>query len=77
LRQALNRSLPLGWLIGNGGLRTGIAPAFCLCVAAVVDRVCTEFIFKQPVETNLSPFTFVETDEPASPFRFYRAVLAH
>jgi len=42
-----------------------------------VDRVCTEFIFKQPVETNLSPFTFVETDEPASPFRFYRAVLTH
>ena len=42
-----------------------------------VIEVSTNLVDWQPVETNLSPFTFVDTNAPASPFRFYRAVLAH
>jgi hypothetical protein len=41
-----------------------------------VIEVSTNLLNWQPVETNLSPFTFVDTNGPASPFRFYRAVLA-
>jgi hypothetical protein len=42
-----------------------------------VIEVSTNLVDWQPVETNLSPFTFVDTNAPASPFRFYRAVVAH
>jgi hypothetical protein len=37
-------------------------------------EVSTNLVNWQPLETNLSPFTFVDTNAPASPFRFYRAV---
>jgi hypothetical protein len=42
-----------------------------------VIEVSTNLVNWRPLQTNLSPFTFVDTNEPASPFRFYRAVLAH
>jgi hypothetical protein len=35
----------------------------------------TNLINWQPLQTNPSPFTFVDTNAPANPFRFYRAVL--
>jgi hypothetical protein len=37
----------------------------------------TNLVNWQPLQTNASPFKFVDTEAPASPFRFYRAVLTH
>jgi hypothetical protein len=37
----------------------------------------TNLVNWQPVQTNLSPFTFVDTNAPGIPVRFYRAILAH
>jgi hypothetical protein len=42
-----------------------------------VIEVSTNLVNWRPLQTNLSPFTFVDTNAPASPYRFYRAVLAH
>jgi hypothetical protein len=37
----------------------------------------TDLLDWQPLQTNPSPFTFVDTNAPAIPFRFYRAVVEH
>jgi predicted outer membrane repeat protein len=43
----------------------------------IIIEVSTNLIDWQPLQTNPSPFTFIDTNAPASRFRFYRAVLAH
>jgi hypothetical protein len=44
---------------------------------SLVIEVSTNLVDWLPVQTNLSPFTFVDTNAPTSPYRFYRAILAH
>ncbi len=42
-----------------------------------VIEVSTNLVNWQPLQTNPSPFTFTDTNTPASANRFYRAVIAY
>jgi hypothetical protein len=71
------RSVPFrltGTNLGNAGF--SVSGAGIVGMNFIIE-VSTNLENWQPAQTNPSPFTFIDTNAPASPFRFYRAVLAH
>jgi hypothetical protein len=60
--------------LGSGGF--GIGGEGMQGMKFIIE-VSTNLIDWQPLQTNASPFNFVDTNAPGSPSRFYRAVLAN
>jgi hypothetical protein len=60
--------------LGTGGF--SVSSAGISGVEFIVE-VSSDLINWEPVQTNSSPFTFVDTNASDYPYRFYRAVIAH
>jgi hypothetical protein len=71
------RSAPFllsGTNLQSGGFSLG-GPGIPGCNFIV--EASTNLVNWQPLQTNPSPFTFIDTNAANYPMRFYRAVLAH